>query len=208
VRDGQLFFGDNSLGAEVWLLRNKLNPATCAEDGASIDGVRRIYAEHAGTSFEDTPEPKIIFDIARGHYPGDKAAALEAFHQLGEVVGDALANVLTLVDGLAVVGGGLSNAWSLFSPALFAELRADYARADGTSCPRLVQETLDLEDEDGRQRFLRSETRELKVEGSSRSVRYSPHPRLGIGRSRLGTSEAIAVGAYCYALEQLDRGAS
>jgi glucokinase len=209
VRDGQLFLGDNSLGAEVWLLRNKLSPKICAEDGANIDGVRRVYAEHAGVAFEDAPDPKIIFEIGRGQHLGDKAAALEAFHQFGEVVGDALANLLTVVDGLAVIGGGLADAWPLFSAALMSELNGDFIRACGTKQRRLVQEVFDLENENERRRFLQNETKEVSAAaGSYRTTRYDSSPRIGIGRSRLGTSEAIAIGAYCYALEQLDRAAS
>ena len=33
-----------------------------------------------------------------------------------------MANALTLVDGLAVIGGGIATAWPLFLPALVAEL--------------------------------------------------------------------------------------
>ena len=34
VRDGELFLGDNSVGGEAWLLRNKLDPSVNAEEGA------------------------------------------------------------------------------------------------------------------------------------------------------------------------------
>ncbi|MGZ4984492.1 MAG: ROK family protein [Chthoniobacterales bacterium] len=204
VCDGQLRFGDNSLGAEVWLLRNKLSPQSCAEDGANADAVRRVYAEHAGLAFEATPEPKLIFEIARGASNGDQVAAIEAFQQLGEIVGDALANVLTVIDGLAVIGGGLSNAWPVFRESLFRELKSEFKRANGGRQRRLLQEVFDLEDEQERQRFLRDDEAEVILDGSRR-VRYNSHPRLGLGRSRLGTSEAIAIGAYCYALDRLDR---
>ena len=45
-----------------------------------------------------------------GNAPGDRAAAVEAFRRLGEVVGDAMANALTLIDSLAVIGGGVVGA--------------------------------------------------------------------------------------------------
>ena len=43
--------------------------------------------------------------------------------------------------------------------------------------------------------------------GSGTQVSYDPLQRTAVGLSRLGTSEAVAIGAYAYALNQLD-GAS
>ena len=114
VRDGELFIGDNSVAGEAWLMRNKLDPAVNAEEGASIRAVRRVYAEVAGIPFDQAPEPKVISEIAAGRSPGYRAAAVEAFRRLGDVVGDAIAQALTLIDGLAVIGGGIAAAAPLF----------------------------------------------------------------------------------------------
>ena len=46
--------------------------------------------------FDQAPEPKVIFDIGAGQSAGRQSAALEAFRRLGEVVGDAMGNALTL----------------------------------------------------------------------------------------------------------------
>jgi glucokinase len=35
-------------------------------------------------------------------------------------------------------------------------------------------------------------------------VQYDPLQRIGVGMSRLGTSEAVAIGAYNFALRKLD----
>ncbi len=43
--------------------------------------------------------------------------------------------------------------------------------------------------------------------GSGRKVAYDPLKRIGVGLSRLGTSQAVAVGAYSFALAELDRKA-
>jgi glucokinase len=205
VRDGELFLGDNSLGAEIWLLRNKLNPQTWVEEAAGIRAVRRVYAEKAAIAFAESPEPKVIFAIGQGEHPGDKAAAREAFRQLGEVVGDAMAQVLTIVDGLAVVGGGLSGAWRLFSSALMAELNSSYARPNEESLRRLIPEAFDLEDAGQLRQFLQTTTHEIAVPGSSRRAIYEPRPRIGVGLSRLGTTEAVAIGAYAFALRKIDQ---
>jgi glucokinase len=205
VRDGQLFVGDNSIAGEVWLLRNKLQPQMNAEEGASIRAVRRAYTQVANLPFEQAPEPKDIYDIGRGKKPGDKAAALEAFRRLGEVVGDAMAQALTLLDGLAVIGGGVSGSWPLFLPALVDELNGVYVGPKGNQFRRLASVAFNMEDASQRRKFLKGEAREVAVPGSKRKIKYDPLQRIGVGMSRLGTSEAVAIGACAFALRQLDQ---
>lgn len=205
VRRGELFVGDNSIAGEVWLLRHKLQPRMNAEEGASIRAVRRVYAEKAGLPFDQSPEPKAIYEIGQGNAPGHKAAALEAYRQLGEVVGDALGHALTLVDGLAVVGGGLSGAAPLFLPALTKELNSTYTGPDGIPFRRLGPRAFNLEDPSQLEKFLAGETRVVTVPGSRRKVKYDSLARIGVGVSRLGTSEAVAIGACAFALRKLDQ---
>ena len=204
VRDGELFLGDNSIAGEVWLLRNKLHPAMNSEEGASIRAVRRVYAERSRIPFDQSPEPKVINDIATGASPGNQPAAREAFRQLGEVVGDALANVLTLIDGLAVIGGGIAGAWPLFLPTVIDELNGTYTDPDGKPFRRLASVAFNLEDPAQHRKFLGGETRWIAIPGVKRSVKYDPLQRVGVGISRLGTSQAVAIGAYAFALHKLD----
>jgi glucokinase len=205
VRDGELFGGDNSMAGEVWLLRNKLAPQMNAEEGASIRAVRRTYSEVAGVAFDQAPEPKVIFNIGCGKAPGRQDAAKEAFRRLGEVVGDAMAQALTLVDGLAVIGGGVSGSAPLFLPALVNELNSTYTAPNGNKFRRLVQVAFNLEDAAQRKQFLKGQTREITVPGAKTKMKYDPLARTGVGMSRLGTSEAVAIGAYAFALRKLDR---
>jgi glucokinase len=205
VIDQTLLAGDNSISGEVWLLRNKLNPGMNAEEGASIRAVRRVYAEMAGIPFDDAPEPKDICDIGLGKKPGNQMAALEAFRRLGEVVGDALGNALTLLDGLAVIGGGISAAWSLFLPAIVEELNSSYTAPDGRKFRRLASAAFNLEDPAQVFPFLTGETREIAIPGGRKKVAYDPLQRIGVGLSRLGTTEAVAIGAYAFAIRQLNQ---
>ncbi|HHY85447.1 MAG TPA: ROK family protein [Verrucomicrobia bacterium] len=205
VRNGELFRGDNSAAGEMWLLRNKLDPLRNAEEGASIRAVRRVYAERAGMALDDAPEPKEIFAIGMGKRRGHRAAAREAFRRLGEVAGDAMANALTLVDGLAVIGGGISGAAPLFLPALVDELNGTYIGPDGRPFRRLIPTAFNLEDPRERRRFVGGKVRKVRVPGTRRTVRYDADRRIGVGLSRLGTSRAIAIGAYAFALKALDQ---
>ncbi len=205
VRDGELFTGDNSLGGELWLLRHKYNPNINAEDGASIRAVRRVYARHAGLSLAEVPEPRLICDIAEGRHPGNSAAAREAFRSLGEFAGDAIAQAASLVDGLVVIGGGISAAHRLFMPALIEEMNSCYVGPGGQRFRRLMPQAFNLEDQEQLARFLAGQTKELTVPRSGRRFRFDSLLRIGVGITRLGTSEASAIGAYAFALSQLDK---
>lgn len=205
VRKGQLFLGDNSMAAEAWLLRHKLVPGLNVEEGASIRAVRRAYAELAGLPFETAPEPKLIADIARGLMPGNSAAARDAFRRLGEVAGDALAQANTLVDGLVVVGGGLANSGELFLPSLVAAMNDTFLESASGKLRRLIQCALNLEDVAERNRFLRGDCVSISVPRTARTMVYDRLARTGVGLTRLGTSEAIAIGAYAFALAMIDR---
>ena len=202
VINGELLIGDTSAGGEAWLLRHKLDARMNAEEGASIRAVRKVYARAVGIPLEQAPEPKTICAIGLGEAEGDAAAAREAFRQMGEVAGDAVAQALTLVDGLVVVGGGISAAAPLFLPALVDAMNGAFER-DGNPMPRLVPHTFNFEDEGQRAEFLKSSARELTVPGSTRKVFYDPVQRTAVGLSRLGTSEAVSIGAYAYALNRL-----
>ncbi len=206
VRDGEIFIGDNSAGGEAWLLRNKLDPTLTAEEGVSIRAVRQVYAECCGIPFDQAPEPRQIFEIGMGSAQGNRDAAVEAFRRLGEAAGDVLAQALTLVDGLAVIGGGIAGAHSLFMPALVAAMNSNY---DGISkrMRRLIPRAFNLEDPGERASFLAGAVREITVPGSTRKVKYDPMQRTAVGLSLLGTSEAVAVGAYAYALRKLNQAA-
>jgi glucokinase len=207
VRDGNLFAGDNSAAGEIWLTRNHLDAGCFAEEGASIRAVRRAYAAAAGIPLAAAPEPKQIAAIAGGEDgSGDREAAAAAFRRLGEVAGDAIANALTLVDGLVVVGGGLAAAAAHFLPALVAQLNGRLRRLEGGDVPRLELTAFNLEDAAGRRGFFAGRTGTVAVPGSARLVAYDPQKRTGVAASRLGTSRAVALGAYAFALRHLEDG--
>jgi glucokinase len=207
VRDGGLFIGDNSMAGEVWLLRNKFDTKMNAEEGACIRAVRRVYAQQAGIPVKDAPDPKDIEAVAHGKTKGSQEAAVEAYRRLGEVVGDATGNALTLIDGLAVIGGGLSKAHPLFLPALVEELNGFYTGPGKRKIHRLASKVFNLEDPVQLKKFLIGETREIAVPKSGLKIKYDSLSRVGVGISRLGTSEAVAIGAYAFAMKKLDGAA-
>ncbi len=205
VHAGRLHVGDNAGAAEVWALRNKLDPSSCVEDAVSIRAVREEYARSAGIDPRDSPEPQAIFEIACRRREGDPEPAREAFRRLGELVGDALAQVVTLIDCPVVLGGGLTGAASLFLPAVVAEMNGRI-RCGGREIRRTHLRIFNLEDPGQREAFLRTESHALPVPGGGRTVPFDPHKRVPVGVSRLGASRAVAIGAYAVAVDRLDRG--
>jgi glucokinase len=203
VRNNELFLGDNGAAGEIWILRNKLYPDTFAEEGASIRAVRRSYHKYSSFPHSDNLSPKDIFDIANGSKEGDREAAIKAFNEMGEVVGDALANAISLIDGLIVIGGGLAGAASLFLPAIVNELNGEIKNYDGNPIPRLEMKAFNLECDEEFEKFAKGELHYITVPGSNTTIPYDPLKRIGIGLSRLGTSRAIAIGAYTFALNRI-----
>ncbi len=204
VRRGELFIGDNSAAGEIWVMRGKNPGHVFAEEGVSIRAVQRVYMDKLERKGDaPAPSPKEIHEIALGKADGDPVAARRAFEALGEQVGDSLANAVTLIDGLVVIGGGLAGAASLFLPKVIDELNGTLSSHSGGTVARLESKAFSLETEAGLADFLRGETREITVPGSATKLQYDPLKRVGVGLSRLGTSRATAIGAYAFALRQL-----
>ncbi len=123
VHNGSLFAGDNSAAGEVWLLRNAKHPHTFMEESVSIRALQRVYRENTSTSQSENLTAKEIYEVALGKRDGNQAAAEQAFAELGAALGECIANAVTLIDGLVVLGGGLSNAYPLFAGAMMQSLR-------------------------------------------------------------------------------------
>jgi len=51
--------------------------------------------------------------------------------------------------------------------------------------------------------FLQGAARQITVPDGDDKVIYDPLKRTGVGLSRLGTSRAVAIGAYAFALKAL-----
>jgi glucokinase len=199
----RLYLGDNAMAAEVYAFRNKLNPEWFAEDGVSIRAVKYFYSEFSGQNSDDL-SPKDIFDIAKGNKDGNAEAASKAFASVGEIIGDVVAHLITTLDGIVVIGGGLAGASELIFPAMLKEINSDFLLPDGEPMERLVQKVVNLDNEEGMNAIINQKTIDVKVPGSEKTVKYNPEALLGVGVSRIGASKAIALGAYAYALSALD----
>ena len=202
VSDNRLHIGDNSC-VETFCLRHKKMPEIIVEDGVSVRAVKRVYGELSGDPNHGL-EPREICDIADGKRPGNVGAARQAFAEMGEIAGDAMAAAVTLIDGLVVIGGGITAARKWIMPGLLRELRAKMHTLSGDELNRVQMKVYDLDDEAEFREFAKGRLQPLKVYGTDRYVAYDPQKRIGVTISKLGASQAISVGAYAFALSQLD----
>ncbi len=204
VSHNEIFTGDNSAQGEINRFGNSLDKRFSAEEHISIRGLRRVFAREANLEFEQCPDPFEIFKIAQNEGHKCHKAAQNAFREFAVVAGNALADAVSLVDGLVVLGGGLSGAHSVFLDYLVAEMNRYFETHDNGKVERMEVKAFNLEDPKSHELFIKGNPKEIKVPYSDRKIMYDPLKRIGIGVSRLGTSRAVSIGAYAYALKQVD----
>ena len=200
VMDGRLNLGDNSC-VETFCLKHRDYPEFIVEDGIAIRAVKRVYRELSGDERE--LEPKDIYNIAEGNLEGNAEAAKEAFATQGRVAGDAMATAVTLMDGVIVIGGGLAGASKYFMPALLDEMRSKIKTMSGDSLNRVQMNVYNLDDKAEFEQFARGNSTKIKVYGSDKYVTYDPEKRVGITISDIGASNAVSLGAYLYAIDNI-----
>lgn len=203
VANNQLITGDNSSGGEGWLLRNRVDPAYNVEEHLSGAGIQRSYAQIAALNIAEVGMPKDIGDIAKGLSAGNRAAAIATYDDFGLVLGEALATLITLFDGLVVLGGGIAGAFDLFAPSMFAALHSKFKLHHDGEINRVIQHVFNLEDAKDKAIFLKGKRKTLSIPGTDRSITYDYFQRTGVGCSKHSTSHMIGLGAYALALQQL-----
>jgi glucokinase len=203
VHNNELFIGDNSIATEVWLTSSRVFPDRFAEEGISTRAIQRTFLENAKGNYSDELMPKDIYNVAMDGNSPDQEAALKAFELFGRCLGDSLANLLTITDGIAVIGGGLAGAKDLFMPAALKEMNGNCYTASRESLPRLVQKVYNIDNDSEFKEFASDYSKDIQIPGTDKTIKYDPNPRLAVCTSKLGASKAIAIGAYAFALKNL-----
>ncbi len=203
VHDKTLIKGDNICAGEIWITSNRADCNYNSEEGVSIRAVKYFYADFAGITYNDSPEPKVIYDIAKGLANGNKIAAINAYEKLGRFIADSIANMITLFDGIVVIGGGVAGAKDLIIPAIEKELGHTFKKLDGGINNRLTQKAFCLNDETQLNEFLKDYSITIDIPRTNKKIQYDDFPRNGYLFSDFDTSEMISLGAYYYAISQI-----
>jgi glucokinase len=167
--------------------------------------VRRVYAREAGIAMDMCPEPFEIYRIAKGEAEGNRTAAQEGFRELAVVAADALANSITMFDAPVVIGGGLSGAWDIILPTLTDELNKTFKTPEGKPLQRMELFAYNWQNSDCRADFLKTSGQKILIPGTDEWVDYDSTKKVCVGVSQLGTARAVALGAYAFALLELDK---
>lgn len=192
--------GDNSSGGEIWLMRNILEPGIIAEESVSVRGIQFYYKEYSKETTELSP--KEIFQIAVGKKNGDSEAAVRAYDSVAKVAAESLANVINIIDGGVVIGGGIAGSSNLLLPQILKYLNGYIENRNKDRFNRIVSKAFSFEDQKTIEAFYNSSRKKIRVPFSSREVVYIEDKRIPIGISRLGTSKATMLGAYAVALSK------
>jgi len=199
VINNQLLVGDNSLTAEVWTISNRVTPEFNAEEIVSTRSVISEYNKITGNN--ENIMPFDIYNIAKGEKPGNKEAAKQAFFYFGRGLGDAIANLVTLLDGLVVIGGGITGASDLYLPGVMHELNRVFTDRNQNENPRIVQKVYDYDNPDEKNEFLKPKFKNIEV--ADKNINYEYMPYTAIAHSKNGAEYSIQLGAYLYAINHM-----
>jgi len=203
VSKNQLLIGDNSIAMEVWLMSNRVNTNYNAEEIVSTRSIIAEYEKESGSA-QTQLTPSNVYQIAMGTKTGNKEAALKAFNFFGRGLGDVIGNLITLLDGIIVIGGEITKAQKLYMPSVLKELRTGFISRYSDKIKRPIQTIFNYEDEEDRVNFLQPLYVKIQVPESKNRVVYDAMPRLAISHSEMGASKAIQLGAYAFALNKLN----
>jgi hypothetical protein len=120
-------------------------------------------------------------------------------------LGDVIAMTVSIIDGLVVIGGGLSGAYKYIKDSMFESIRGKMCRLNGEEISKLASKVYDLDDPEELRQFIKGEQRQINIYNSEIEVTYDPQKRIGIALSKIGANKAVSLGAYTFALNQLSR---
>ncbi len=203
VINNKLLPGDNSAAAEINRMSSIINRNQSVEEVLSIRGIRKLYAEKAEIDVIASPEPFDLYQIALGDKTGNQKAAINAWDTFSTVLADAIANAITLTDSNVVIGGGLSGAHPLFLPKTVELLNGYFTNDAEKTTPRLEINVFNWHDPEQRRQFLENQPTKIAVPYSDEVVEWDSTKKVTVAVSTLGTSEAVALGAYHFAMNNL-----
>ncbi len=68
-----------------------------------------------------------------------------------------------------------------------------------------IDKAIKTGDKEELKKFISSDVKEIAIPRVNKKIKYDPTAKIGVAISKLGTSKAISIGAYAYALNELDK---
>jgi hypothetical protein len=99
----------------------------------------------------------------------------------------------------------MTGAAKYIKPSIMEVMRSRIKTLDGKELGRIPMKVYDLDNEEEMTAFLKGEQQKIRIYDSEIEVDFDPQKRIGVTVSKLGAGKAIAIGAYAFALDQLDR---
>ncbi len=200
VINGTLFSGENGLAGEIWNTPNSISPQQNAEEGISSRAIVKSFE-----SFDNITQSNLtsadIYKIALDDSHENCTQAKQAFINYGTHLGDVLANLMMLFDSSIVLGGGIVGAKSFFMPAAIKVLKGKFHNGQR----RIIQKLCYIDDLEEKNKLLSSSPSFISALSSINRGEYYEPPTLFVATSEMGCSQAVALGAYAFALTQLDQ---
>mgnify|MGYP002988557537 CR=1 FL=1 len=218
VIDGKLCHGKDGYSGEfghIHMYNNNIlchcGKTGCIETEVSGRAIQRKLIERIHSGKASLLAPKVrsgetvtTADIIEAVEREDPLC-IELVMQAGSELGHHIAGLINLFNPeVIVIGGGITAARKYIMPSLLKELRGKMHTIQGEELNRVQMQVYDLDNEEEFREFAKGAQRPLKVYGTDRYVAYDPQKRIGVMISKLGASQAISVGAYAFALSQLD----
>ena len=192
--------GETSNALEVWTTRNGIDTNTYTEEGLGKRALIRFYGDQKLT-------PEDLFEIAIKNKEGDSVLALKAFEKYGRVLGELIADLITLFDAPIVLGGGVSKAYKLFTPSMLETISSSIKGLDGSIKKRVVQNCYLIDSEESLNVNLDNDSQiksTVIIPGTDEKVEYMKSKDLPVFIGSMNTNQATQLGAYSYALHCLD----
>tara|TARA_R100000935_G_C2719994_1_gene117543 strand:- start:71 stop:484 length:414 start_codon:yes stop_codon:yes gene_type:complete len=128
-----------------------------------------------------------------------------AYDSVAKVAAEALANVMNIIDGGVVIGGGIAGSSKLLLPQILEHLNGKIENRNKDRFNRIVSQAFSFEEQKTKQAFYKTAMKKIKVPFSTREIEFVEDKRVPVGISRLGTNNATMLGAYAVALSKSGR---
>ncbi len=204
IINNNLLIGDNFCSGEIHNMRNPIFKDSNIEESVSKDAITRTFIAENSKQIDREISPKYVYEIAIGSSEGDQNAALHSFEIFGKALGSVVADTITLIDAMVVISGGLSEAWKLFSPYMFNEINRVFKNSRGRTTSLSVQ-VLNMQDPLDLKLFMSQQKRSKKSVDKDHKMNTAQEKYVGVGLSTMKVSDAVAIGANAWALQQLNQ---